>query len=245
MSHTLSRVRLFAGPNGSGKSAIKERVVEILGGRQIGVYLNPDEIEKAWSATGWIDLAHWGISTESGGILAFLENHPQVLRRGGDCDKPFLRMKGTALGCDAGVDSYLAAALVDFLRHRLLEQGRDFCFESVMSSKDKVEFLESASSLGARTYLYYVATEDPEINVARVIDRVRKGGHDVPVDKIRSRYVRSLDLLLPAMKASNRAFVFDNSGSDLVFVAELAEGELTIRTDAVPVWFDRHVLSRL
>lgn len=145
------------------------------------MYLNPDEIEKAWSATGWIDLAHWGISTESGDILAFLENHPQVLRRGGDRQQPFLHLKGSALGCDAGVDSYLAAALVDFLRHRLLDQGRDFCFESVMSSKDKVQFLESASNRGARTYLYYVATEDPEINVARVTDRVRKGGHDVPV----------------------------------------------------------------
>ena len=245
MNRSLSRVRLFAGPNGSGKSAIKERVVETLGGRQIGVYLNPDEIERSWGATGWIDLAHWGIAAPCRDILDFLENHPQVLRRDGDLRLPHLRMEGTALGCDTRVDSYLAAALVDFLRHRLLDQGRDFCFESVMSSKDKVEFLESASNLGARTYLYYVATEDPEINVARVRDRVRKGGHDVPVDKIRSRYARSLDLLLPAMRASNRAFIFDNSRADLVFVAELAEGELSVRTDSIPAWFDRCVLSRL
>ena len=81
--------------------------------------------------------------------------------------------------------------------------------------------------------------------VARVRDRVRKGGHDVPADKIRSRYQRSQDLLLPAMRTCNRAFVFDNSGADLVFVAELREGVLTLRTEAIPIWFDRHVLSRL
>jgi len=147
--------------------------------------------------------------------------------------------------CASPVDSYLASALVDFLRHRLLEQGRDLCFESVMSSRNKVEFLEKASSLGARTYLYYVATEDPEINVARVRDRVRKGGHDVPPDKIRSRYARSLDLLLPAMRTCNRAFVFDNSGADLLFVAELREGALSLKTEAIPAWFDRSVLGRL
>lgn len=245
MSPAPSRVRLFAGPNGSGKSAIKDRVVEALGGRQLGVYLNPDEIEKAWRGTGSVDFAHWGITPTRGEVFDFLENHPLVRRRSQDPVSAFLRIEGTTLQCLTPVDSYLASALVDFLRHGLLEQGRDLCFESVMSSRDKVEFLVKASSLGARTYLYYVATEDPEINVARVRDRVRKGGHDVPPDKIRSRYARSLDLLLPAMRTCNRAFVFDNSGSDLQFVAELREGVLFLRTEDIPAWFDRSVLGRL
>lgn len=244
MNRALSRVRLFAGPNGSGKSAIKDRVVEALGGRQIGVYLNPDEIEKTWMAIGNLDLALWGIAPTRRDLFDFLDRHHQVRRRGSALASSIMRLEGTTLWCE-NPDSYLASALVDFLRHRLLEQGRDLCFESVMSSDDKVRFLEKASSMGSRTYLYYVATEDPEINVARVRDRVRKGGHDVPADKIRSRYQRSLDLLLPAMRTCNRAFVFDNSGADLVFVAELREGVLTLKTNAIPIWFDRHVLSKL
>lgn len=245
MSQSLARVRLFAGPNGSGKSAIKERVVQALGGRQLGVYLNPDEIQKDWAATGGIDFTRWGIAAVPAEVLEFLERHPLVVKRGKDLPPAELRFSGTTLWCDRAVDSYLASALVDLLRHLLLEQGRDVCFESVMSSADKVAFLDEASRLGARTYLYFVATEDPEINVARVRDRVRRGGHDVPSDKIRSRYQRSLDNLLPAMKVCHRAFIFDNSGESLVFVAELNEGALSLRTEEVPAWFNRCVLSRL
>ena len=61
-----------------------------------------------------------------------------------------------------------------------------------MSDPGKVEVLRQAKGLGFRTYLYYVATDAPEINVSRVSLRVSQGGHDVPVDKIVSRYHRSL-----------------------------------------------------
>ncbi len=42
MSHAVPRLRMFAGPNGSGKSTIKAMVPQKL----IGVYLNPDDIQK-------------------------------------------------------------------------------------------------------------------------------------------------------------------------------------------------------
>ncbi len=90
-----------------------------------------------------------------------------------------------------------------------------------MSSPDEVALLEKARSLGYRSYLYFIATEDPQINIARVKSRVHLGGHDVPVDKIVSRYARSLDLLLPAIRQSNRAYLFDNSrhGGEHLWVA--------------------------
>jgi predicted ABC-type ATPase len=51
-----------------------------------------------------------------------------------------------------------------------------------------------------------------EINIGRIRYRVSQGGHAVPEDKIVSRYYRSLELLIPAIKSTNRAFIFDNSG---------------------------------
>jgi len=48
-----------------------------------------------------------------------------------------------------------------------------------MSSPDKVRLLEKAQELGYRTYLYYVATSDPIINISRMKNRVRMGGHNV------------------------------------------------------------------
>jgi predicted ABC-type ATPase len=45
-----------------------------------------------------------------------------------------------------------------------------------MSSPDKVALLEKSRLLGYRTYLYFIATEDPQINIARVKSRVHLGG---------------------------------------------------------------------
>ena len=85
---------------------------------------------------------------------------------------------------NVSVNSYIASVLADFLLRRLLQQQASFTMETVMSSADKVELLKVAQSRGYRTYLYFVATEDPAINVSRVQNRVRQGGHSVPEDKI-------------------------------------------------------------
>lgn len=49
----MPRLRMFAGPNGSGKSTMKEVIPQEL----LGVYVNPDEIEKAWRQSGCIDFS--------------------------------------------------------------------------------------------------------------------------------------------------------------------------------------------
>ena len=101
-------------------------------------------------------------------------------------------------------------------------------FETVMSSPDKIALLEKAQQLGYRTYLYYIATDDPAINVAR--------------------YARSLDLLLAAVKHTNRAYLFDNSrqGSDRLWVAEVTEGhDLELKCDPIPLWFQNAVWKKV
>src|SRR5205814_8183279 len=102
------------------------------------------------------------------------------------------------------VNAYFASVAADFLRQKLLEARISFTFETVMSSPDKVALLEKARSLGYRTYLFYVATEGPGINVSRVLTRIGQGGHPVPEDKIVRRYHRSLGLLMDALRRTNR-----------------------------------------
>ena len=80
-----------------------------------------------------------------------------------------------------------------------------------MSARDKVELLAEAQSLGFRTYLYFIATRSPKINIERVRSRVASGGHDVPRDKIVERDHRTLALLEGAIRASHRAFLFDTT----------------------------------
>lgn len=144
------------------------------------------------------------------------------------------------------VNSYLASVASDFIRRKLLLSQQTFTFETVMSARDKVEFLAAAQGAGYRTYLYYVATEDPAINISRVENRVKGGGHDVPADKITTRYYRSLELLWEAIKYSNRAYIFDNSAIEAELIAEITNAEkIELRTDSVPAWFKRYVLDKI
>jgi predicted ABC-type ATPase len=143
------------------------------------------------------------------------------------------------------INAYFASVAADFIRQKLAQARKSFSFETVMSSPDKINFLEKTHQIGYRNYLYFVATDDPHINVSRVAHRLKIGGHDVPTDKIISRYHRSLELLWEAVKFTNRAFIFDNSGSKLILLAEITEAEnLEIKADFVPGWFEKYVLEK-
>lgn len=54
-------------------------------------------------------------------------------------------------------------------------------------------------------------TADPEINVARVVSRVSDGGHDVPAEKIRSRYDKALALVKELIAVCDVCHIYDNS----------------------------------
>ncbi len=143
---------------------------------------------------------------------------------------------------------YLAAATTDFLRHKLMEQRTTFTFETVMSHESKIQLLADARGKGYRTYLYFIATDDPMINVSRVQERVANGGHGVPDDKIVSRYYRSLDLLMEAIWQTDRAYVFDNSvdGRNHTWLAEITNGTtLVMKENQMPAWFKRAVLDKI
>jgi len=73
----------------------------------------------------------------------------------------------------------------------MLAQQISFTFETVMSHCSKIDILMQAQATGYRTYLYFVATDDSTINISRVRNRVKLGGHDVPADKIEARYYRT------------------------------------------------------
>lgn len=233
------RLRMFAGPNGSGKSTIKAVVEANIGKDLLGIYINADEIEEAIRPTGLFDLSDFGVKTSAEEILGFFRRHPLLRKEGYPEKVEALTFDGGELNFSGiHVDSYFAAVAADFIREKLLESGVTFTFETVMSHDSKIKFLRKAQEHGYRTYLYYVATEDPEINVSRVANRVATGGHNVLPEKVRSRYRDSLSLLYDAVLYSSRAYIFDNSSSDNVCIAEVTGGAiLEFKTDAMPYWF--------
>lgn len=239
------RLRMFAGPNGSGKSTIKAKIAEI-NPNWLGVYINPDDIEREVAESGRLDFGHFNTRTTKPTIFKHLIASNQLIDNNYLRDVSALRFSDNELWFeDVQLNSYFVSAIADFLHARLVATRQSFSFETVMSHPSKIDLLNKALSRGFRNYLYYVATEDPEINISRVKTRVRAGGHDVARHKIKSRYYRSLDNLLPAIRSTNRAFIFDNSGAEAVLVAEVTGGrKIEIKNSNVPAWFKKHVLDK-
>jgi predicted ABC-type ATPase len=125
-------------------------------------------------------------------------------------------------------------------------------FETVFSHKGKVEFVKRAKAAGYKVYLYFVSTESPEINVYRVKEvRVKEGGHDVPEDKIVSRYDRSMEFLYEAAQYCYQVYFFDNSkqGQRHTLFAQFkmnAQGEKDWKyeEELFPEWFYKYYNSK-
>ena len=71
--------------------------------------------------------------------------------------------------------------------------------------------MEAAKIAEKRREEYLVLTADPQINIARVASRVSAGGHDVPVEKIISRYDRALALVHDLIPLCDVCHIYDNS----------------------------------
>jgi len=126
------------------------------------------------------------------------------------------------------------------LRRTLVEGRVSFCTESVFSDAvgAKLDLLRKARALGFAAFLVFVGLESSELSLARVVQRVSAGGHDVPDDRIASRFPRTLSNLRAALSIVDEAFLFDNSSADepFRFVAEYRGGHLVRRAATPPRW---------
>lgn len=235
MASPVPRLRMFAGPNGSGKSTLKD----YLAPEWLGIYVNADEIEKGLRSGAGLNFADFEVSVSNAELQSFLAASSLLAKQNLRDEAQRLQVVDGVLSFGAiEPNSYYASVLADLIRQKLLVAGESFTFETVMSHPSKVAFLQKAREMGFRTYLYFVATEDPDINIDRVRHRVAMGGHPVDTDKIISRYENSLNLLFDAVLNTDRAYIFDNSGHERVWIAEVSDAQtIELKTDVMPNWF--------
>jgi len=100
------------------------------------------------------------------------------------------------------------------MREDFLAGLKSMAFETVFSTKEKVEFVARAKAAGFFVRLFFICTNDPSINAQRVAFRVMEGGHDVPIPKIISRYYRSIANCIEAIPLLDRVYFYDNSEMD-------------------------------
>lgn len=141
---------------------------------------------------------------------------------------------------ELGLAPYEAAQVADALRRELLRRGESFVFETVFSDPvgDKVAFLEEAARQGHVVVVCYIGVTGPEQSTERVAMRVSQGGHDVPDDKLLSRFHRTLANLRLAIRRLPHVLVYDNSDLRAPFrqVAVFEQGELRDLREPVPEW---------
>jgi len=115
------------------------------------------------------------------------------------------------LGDPSVAAAYDAARIAEARRTEMLEAGRSFATETVFSHPSKLGIIDRARDRGYLVVVMHVGLDSPDLSVARVRERVREGGHDVPEDKIRARYDRGHQLIRAAVLLADRGMVFDNS----------------------------------
>ena len=116
------------------------------------------------------------------------------------------------LARELAVDPYAAASVAEQLRRQLAQKRESFVFETVFSDPvgDKLAFLAEASKAGFTVVLCFIGISSPEISEQRVAMRVSQGGHDVPSEKLISRFPRTLANLKRAIREIPHVLIFDN-----------------------------------
>lgn len=141
---------------------------------------------------------------------------------------------------DPGSVSLAAVQIATRHRQDLVARGASFVLETVFSDPagDKLDFLRRAQAQGYAVFLVFIGLESPMLSMARVAERVDRGGHDVPADKLRGRFPRTLANLRQAVGFVDLALLFDNSLVDepFRFVAAYEKGSLVESTAVRPRW---------
>jgi predicted ABC-type ATPase len=138
------------------------------------------------------------------------------------------------------LDAYAAATAADEIRHELMRQRGSFVFETVFSDPvgEKVKFLLEMEQAGYNVLLCFIGVSATETSELRVSMRVSKGGHDVPSDKLATRYPRILENLKLAMTTLAEVWVYDNDDLSTPYrvVALCEQGQVVKLMQPVPKW---------
>ena len=163
------RLRIIAGPNGSGKTTL---YFFLKGKISTGIWLNADEILEHFSKKGFIEYMLLGFTPTKKSFTSFcnLASSQKFIKQF------YLQTLINKLGfadfsityADKLLTNELVAFLTDFFRYHLLKDGFSFTTETVLSHPSKLALVKTAVKNNYKTYLYFIGTKSPEINVRRI-----------------------------------------------------------------------------
>ena len=124
------------------------------------------------------------------------------------------------------------------VRDLVKRADRSFVIETVLSTEKYKPIVRAALKKGFQVLFVYVVLGSVEEAIQRVASRVARGGHDVPIAKIRRRWPRSLENLPWFWQHASRALVYFNGASipTPVLMAERRGNEVWFALNAPAPW---------
>lgn len=96
------------------------------------------------------------------------------------------------------------------LRRAIAEHG-NYALETTLGGDTIVGLLLEAADAGLAVNVWFVGLDSVELHVARVRQRVARGGHDIPRADIERRHVRGRLNLIRLLPELHQLLVYDNS----------------------------------
>ena len=135
--------------------------------------------------------------------------------------------------------SEAARAWAEARRTALMDARTPFASETVFSHPSKLRLIDTAQRHGFTVALYIVALDDPARLPARVAQRVREGGHPVPVERILARYPRTMEYLAQGLRQADVAYLYDaqevSEGGPRLVALRTPAGT-TVLANPLPPW---------
>lgn len=121
-------------------------------------------------------------------------------------------------------------------RNGLMAEGMDFAVETTLAGNTPLKLMRDAKAVGYKITLVYVGLANATLSASRVIDRVKRGGHAVPLEHIERRFPDTMSKLQLAVGIADRAYVFDNSGARRRLLLNREKGRNKFVSNTMPNW---------
>ena len=135
--------------------------------------------------------------------------------------------------CSAIESGKFAIAKID----KYLSDMVSFSQETTLSGHRTLATIKEAKVKGYRIRLFYIGLNTQEELLARIKNRVSKGGHDIGKDDVERRFEKRFDDLVKILPFCDEVSLFDNENG-FVHVGEFRNGEMIRIGEYKPHWID-------
>ena len=131
--------------------------------------------------------------------------------------------------------SPLEQAEIERERKRVQKEKRSFVYRDAIPD---IGLIRDARAAGFDVKVIYIGTEDPNLNIGRILVRVGNGGAFAPLGRVANDFEKGVKQLRKISQQVDDLILFDNTpnGRGVRLVAHFQNAQLARMARAVPKW---------